>query len=64
LRFYYPVENGLQKLVNTSKAIIAIKQAFDKEGINIPFPIRTIDFSNQLEMSKVGAENKGESSQD
>ncbi len=54
LRFYYPVENGLQKLINTSKAIIAIKQAFDKEGINIPFPIRTIDFSNQLEMKKMG----------
>lgn len=27
-----------------SEAIIAIKKAYDKEGISIPFPIRTLDF--------------------
>ncbi|GAK93688.1 potassium efflux system KefA protein [Nonlabens ulvanivorans] len=53
LRFYYDIENGLQKLVNTSEAIIVIKKAFDKEGINIPFPIRTLQFDNQLQMQNV-----------
>lgn len=48
LRFYYDIENGVQKLINTSEAIIILKKAFDKEGINIPFPIRTIQFDNTL----------------
>ncbi len=56
LRFYYDIENGLQKLVNTSEAIIVLKKAFDKEGINIPFPIRTLQFDNKLEMQKVDVE--------
>ena len=49
LRFYYDIENGIQKLINTSEAIIVIKKAFDKEGINIPFPIRTLQFDNKLQ---------------
>ncbi|PQJ33131.1 mechanosensitive ion channel protein MscS [Nonlabens arenilitoris] len=53
LRFYYDIENGLQKLINTSEAIIVIKKAFDREGINIPFPIRTLQFDNQLQMQNV-----------
>lgn len=52
LRFYYDIENGIQKLINTSEAIIVLKKAFDKEGINIPFPIRTLQFDNQLDMRK------------
>lgn len=31
-------------LKSRSEAIIAIKKAFDKEDIMIPFPIRTLDF--------------------
>jgi small conductance mechanosensitive channel len=30
-----------------SKTIVAIKKAFDQEDINIPFPIRTLDFDSQ-----------------
>ncbi len=39
---HYPDQQGY--LEAQSKAIIAIKKAFDKNGITIPFPIRTLDF--------------------
>lgn len=39
---HYPDEPGFLKA--RSDAIIAIKKAFDKNGITIPFPIRTLDF--------------------
>jgi small conductance mechanosensitive channel len=52
VRFWTDVTRNRDVLVATNKAIIAIKKAFDKEGINIPFPIRTIDFSNNLSISK------------
>lgn len=34
----------LEFLKSQSEAIIGIKKAFDKEGVKIPFPIRTLDF--------------------
>ena len=37
-------KSQLEFLKSQSEAIIAIKKAFDKEGIMIPFPIRTLDF--------------------
>ncbi len=42
LWIHYPDEPGFLKA--RSDAIIAIKKAFDKNGITIPFPIRTLDF--------------------
>lgn len=39
---HYPDQQGY--LDAQSKAVIAIKKAFDKNGITIPFPIRTLDF--------------------
>jgi len=33
-----------------NKAIMAIKKAYDSEDINIPFPIRTLQFDNKLSM--------------
>lgn len=39
---HYPDEPGFLKA--RSDAIIAIKKAYDENGITIPFPIRTLDF--------------------
>ncbi len=41
-------------LIAKNKAIIALKKAFDENDINIPFPIRTIDFTNRLSIDKQG----------
>lgn len=41
-------------LETQSNMIVSIKKAFDKNGISIPFPIRTLDFGNTGEdLSKV-----------
>jgi len=42
-RFWVESENALERLKGKSNAIIKIKQAFDKENINIPFPMRTLE---------------------
>ncbi|WP_034888095.1 mechanosensitive ion channel family protein [Gillisia sp. Hel_I_29] len=55
-RFWTDVTNSKDILVAKNKAIIAVKKAFDKNNINIPFPIRTIDFSNQLSVNKPNIE--------
>ncbi|QCE42855.1 mechanosensitive ion channel family protein [Psychroserpens sp. NJDZ02] len=47
-RFWIDAENALEKMKSKSKAIIEIKKAYDKENINIPFPIRTLQFDNKL----------------
>ena len=51
-RFWVDAENSLEKLIAKSKAVKEIKKAFDKENINIPFPIRTLKFDNDLNISK------------
>ncbi len=47
-RFWIDADNALEKMRSKSKAIIEIKKAYDKENINIPFPIRTLQFDNKL----------------
>ncbi|PQV47744.1 small conductance mechanosensitive channel [Jejuia pallidilutea] len=47
-RFWIDAESMLEKLKSKTKAIIEIKKAYDKAGINIPFPIRTLQFDNEL----------------
>lgn len=47
-RFWIDAESMLEKLRAKTKAIIEIKKAYDKEDINIPFPIRTLQFNNKL----------------
>ncbi|WP_439129093.1 mechanosensitive ion channel family protein [Polaribacter sp.] len=53
-RFWVDSENALEKLKAKSKAIIEIKKAFDEADINIPFPMRTLEFvpNNNLNISK------------
>ncbi|TDU40045.1 small conductance mechanosensitive channel [Gelidibacter sediminis] len=52
-RFWIEGTKNVHKLNATNKAIIAIKKAFDEEGINIPFPIRTLQFNNQLSVTEI-----------
>lgn len=55
-RFWVDSKNALQKLKAKSDAIIEIKKAFDKEGISIPFPIRTLEFNNKLNVKSLAKE--------
>lgn len=47
-RFWIDAESMLEKLRAKTTAIIEIKKAYDKADINIPFPIRTLQFDNKL----------------
>lgn len=44
LRFWKNVTEQYDYLSAKNNGIIALKKAFDKHGITIPFPIRTLDF--------------------
>ncbi len=48
VRFWIPATDNRQLLFARSKAIIEIKKVYDQNGINIPFPIRTLEFNNKL----------------
>ena len=48
LKFIAPAKNITEIAFLKSEAIIAIKNAFDKNGVNIPFPIRTV-YMNKVE---------------
>ncbi|MEO6348762.1 MAG: mechanosensitive ion channel family protein [Aquaticitalea sp.] len=56
-RFWIYGTKNRDKLEATNKVIIAIKKAFDAEGINIPFPIRTLEFNNGLKVDYPTKEN-------
>ncbi|MFK7948901.1 MAG: mechanosensitive ion channel family protein [Saprospiraceae bacterium] len=47
LRFWLNVDSRIGHLQAKSQSIIALKQAFDKAGFNIPFPIRTLDIDSK-----------------
>jgi small-conductance mechanosensitive channel len=44
LRFWVEAKTQMEFLKQQSDAIIAVKKAFDKHDVTIPFPIRTLDF--------------------
>jgi small conductance mechanosensitive channel len=44
VRFWIDFNRQIDYRYAVSEAIIAIKQAFDQNGITIPFPIRTLEF--------------------
>lgn len=46
LRFVADAKNVMEINMLRSEAILAIKSAFDKNGVNIPFPIRTVMMNN------------------
>ncbi|MFO8146296.1 MAG: mechanosensitive ion channel family protein [Bacteroidota bacterium] len=52
VRFWTDVTRNKDVLVAKNTAIIAIKKAFDQNKVTIPFPIRTIDFTNNLSINK------------
>lgn len=43
VRFWIPFEKQKDYLAARSNAILRIKQAFDAEGVTIPFPTRTLE---------------------
>ncbi|WP_158850064.1 mechanosensitive ion channel family protein [Algibacter sp. L1A34] len=59
-RFWIDSESMLDKLNAKTEAIIAIKNAYDKAGINIPFPIRTLQFDNKLSVDTSKTSQKNE----
>lgn len=66
-RFWFPVTKRKDMLVAQDRAIIAIKKAFDANDINIPFPIRTLDFGKnkfRSETLTIANSNGSESTQD
>ncbi len=50
-RFWIDSTSALEVAKAKTDAVIAIKKAFDKNDINIPFPIRTLDIPKQIEIS-------------
>jgi small conductance mechanosensitive channel len=51
-RFWIESTSALEVAKARSKAMIAIKEAFDENNINIPFPIRTLEFSKPITFAR------------
>ncbi len=50
-RFWIDSTSALEVARAKSQAMLVLKEAFDANGINIPFPIRTLDFPKPLTIS-------------
>lgn len=51
VRFWINSTSALEVAKAKTDAMISIKQAFDENEINIPFPIRTLNFPEELDVS-------------
>ncbi|PZD79425.1 mechanosensitive ion channel family protein [Mesonia sp. K7] len=59
VRFWTNVGRQKDILMAKHQAILAVKKAFNKNDINIPFPIRTLDFGkNKFRSDVITIENK------
>ncbi|MCY2686921.1 mechanosensitive ion channel family protein [Salinimicrobium sp. TH3] len=58
VRFWSNVTSNRDILLARSAAIIAIKKVYDQHDINIPFPIRTLEFNNRLNIQKPSSEGE------
>ncbi|WP_298486938.1 mechanosensitive ion channel family protein [uncultured Maribacter sp.] len=56
-RFWVDSKDAKNRLEAKSVAIMAIKKAFNTNDINIPFPIRTLEFSNKLGVNSFNKES-------
>ncbi|MEG9326609.1 small conductance mechanosensitive channel [Salinimicrobium catena] len=52
VRFWTDVTSNREILLARSKAVIAVKKIYDENDINIPFPIRTLEFNNKLNIDR------------
>lgn len=52
VRFWTEATTNRDILFAKSTAIIGIKKVYDQHDINIPFPIRTLEFNNKLNIQK------------
>lgn len=57
-RFWIASTSALEVARAKTDAMIAVKQAFDENDINIPFPIRTLNFPEKLRVIKEDLENE------
>lgn len=55
-RFWIESTSALEVAKAKTDAMIAIKAAFDKNDINIPFPIRTLDFPKSIKIDSLDKE--------
>lgn len=53
-RFWIKSTSALEVAKAKTNAMIAVKKAFDDNGVNIPFPIRTLDFPQKLKIVSEG----------
>lgn len=51
VRFWIDSTSALEVLKAKTQAVIAIKKVFDANDINIPFPIRTLDFPKHISLN-------------